>query len=168
MEKYFSIYQLLGLVGLIFSFLASFSKVDLHLRRYSAIGSFFYFLQMFSINNFASSITCLIISIRQATSHLIKQRHKKLFIFLYALFFIASFVYFFKSFWDFFPLFAALNATFAFIYLKDIKLRLTLVLSDLFWLIFSINFFSLGLIIGSILNIVLKLFAAYRIKRLNS
>lgn len=158
--------QFIGLIALIVGLSVNLIKNDKYLKIYAATGSSIWATHFYMLGAITDSMTCIAISFRQLTSIFFdkeKSHLRTILVIFFCILFSTITTFTWMGPVSILPWIASINGTFAFFYLKGIKFRSVLLISDSAWLLSAIIHGSMGMCATAIIGISLKIWTIHRL-----
>lgn len=157
--------QIIGLVSLLMGATNFLNKDDKRFRIQTAIFCIFIGVHFYLMGAVTGAIVCVIGAIRSAVS--IKTKSQKLLVIFSALYWIIGLPTV-NELYELLPMIGSTFATIAFFKFEGIKMRLTIGINSLCWLVHNVIIFSIGGILMELLFISFNLYTIYSLHKDNN
>lgn len=159
--------EIFGFIAVFLSLYASITINDSKLRLLSIIGGLFWISHFFLLGKMTEVFVLVLIVIRLTNAHLFLN-HPKIIRHLvanaYNILFIVIMILTWRGWQSMVSTTACVIATYSFFFASGIELRRQLIIPDFLWMITGMVTGSLSMTIQSLLTIILKVVAIYRLK----
>ncbi|MDA7705468.1 YgjV family protein [Rickettsiales bacterium] len=152
--------QFLGISAFILAILAFLSRDDIRLKRFAGFSALTLAIHFLMIGSRAGFVVALISGTRFFLAINNKNQYlPAIFIIIY----IVLGIILYQKLSDILPILGGICGTIAAFYLSGIKMRLLFIMTNIFWLMHNVMYFSIGGMLAEIFMIIAHIITIYRI-----